>query len=84
MQDKNKYPTKITLIIRALISAYILYLAWGLRTAPAESSGLESILFIVVIIVFVAFAVLYGGRSLLALKKGEYCDADEDDKAEEE
>ena len=82
MKEKKNYPSKITLIIRVVISAYILYLAWGLRTAPAESAGIERILFIVVMIIFVAFSVVFGGKSLLALKHGEYCDNDEDEEEE--
>lgn len=77
MEDKKKkYPPRITLILRILVAAYLLYQAWELRGAPGSHEGAEKIIFIVAIIVFIAAAILIGGFSLKALLNGEYDDPD--------
>ncbi|MBR5510133.1 MAG: hypothetical protein IKV59_08785 [Lachnospiraceae bacterium] len=84
MEDKKKkYPPKITLILRVVVAAYLLYLVWGLRSAPAAHEGAEKVIFIVAIIVFIAAAAFIGGFSLKALLNGEYDDPDAQEDAEE-
>ena len=72
MDDKKKYPAKITLILRIAVALYLLYTVWGLRGAPASHTGTQRILFIAAIIIFFVVAVILGGLSLKALIKGEY------------
>ncbi len=80
MEDKRKnYPTKISLILRMVVSGYLLYLAWGLREAPASHTGAERLLFIGAMILFSAVAVILGGLSLKAFLNGEYDRPDEED-----
>lgn len=79
MDQKKKYPAKITLILRAVVSAYLLYTVWELRGAPASHTGGERILFIAAMIVFFIVAVVLGGFSLKALIKGEYSEPGDDE-----
>lgn len=83
MEDKKKkYPAKITLVLRIVVAAYLLYLVWGLRGAPGSHEGAEKVLFIVAMVVFVVAAVLIGGFSLKALLNGEYDDPDSQEGSE--
>lgn len=72
MKEEKKYPPKISLILRIVVSVYLLYLVWGLKGAPASHTGTERVFFIVAMIVFAVVAVLLGGTSLKAFIKGEY------------
>lgn len=73
MKDKKKnYPSKVSLILRMVVSAYLLYLTWGLRDAPASHTGTERLLFIAAMIVFAAVGVILGGLSAKAFLNGEY------------
>lgn len=49
-EKKRNYPTKISLILRIVVSLYLLYLVWGLREAPASHTGAERLLFIAAMI----------------------------------
>lgn len=71
-EQKKSYPTKISLVLRMVVSAYLLYLVWELRGAPASHTGAERLLFIGCMILFFAVAVVLGGISLKAYMKGEY------------
>lgn len=83
MEEKKKnYPSKISLILRIVVSAYLLYLVWGLREAPASHTGMERLLFTAAMIVFTAVAVVLGGTSIKAYLKGEYECPEEHDDAE--
>ncbi len=80
MEEKKKsYPSKISLILRVVVSAYLLYLVWGLRDAPGNHTGAERLLFIAAMILFTVVAVLLGGLSIKAFLKGEYDRPDEED-----
>ena len=80
MEEKKKsYPSKISLILRVVVSAYLLYLVWGLRDAPGSHTGAERLLFIAAMILFTVVAVLLGGLSIKAFLKGEYDRPDEED-----
>jgi uncharacterized membrane protein len=74
-----KKTTKTSLILRIAASLYLLYLAWELKDAPASHIGVESILFIIAIIIFTLVAVVMGGLSIKAYVKGEYADTQQDD-----
>ena len=76
MEDnKKKYPTKSSLIIRIAAAAYLLYLAWGLRGALTTYEGMQKIFFLVAIILFVVVSVVIGGSSLKAFLNGDYEEA---------
>ncbi len=79
MEGKKNRPTKISLILRIVVSVYLLYLVWGLRGAPASHTGMERLLFIGAMILFTAVAAVLGGLSVRALLKGEYEQPEEDD-----
>jgi hypothetical protein len=76
--SKKNYPTKTTLILRIIASAYLLYLAWGLKDAPATHTGVESFMFIAAIIVFILVAVVMGGLTIKAYAKRQYAEAQND------
>jgi len=80
--EKRKYPSKVSLILRIVVSAYLLYLTWGLRGAPASHTGPERLLFIAAMVLFTVVAVVLGGCSLRAYLKGEY-DRPEDEEGSE-
>lgn len=71
-KQKKNYPSRISLILRIVVSAYLLYLVWELRGAPASHTGMERILFIAAMLIFTIVAVVLGGMSLKAYLKGEY------------
>lgn len=81
MEGKKNRPAKISLILRIVVSVYLLYLVWGLRGAPASHTGMERWLFIGAMVLFTAVAVVFGGLSVRALLKGEY-ERPEDDNIE--
>ena len=72
MEKKKKtYPSKISLILRFVVSAYLLYLVWGLRDAPRGHTGTERLVFFAAMILFTVVAVLLGGLSTIAFLKEE-------------
>ncbi|MBS6397915.1 MAG: hypothetical protein KH452_12340 [Clostridiales bacterium] len=77
-KEKKRYPTKISLILRIAVSAYLLYIVWELRGAPASHTGGARIFFIAAMIVFAVVAVVLGGFSLRAFLNGEYDRPEED------
>lgn len=79
---KRNYPTRVSLVLRIVVSLYLLYLVWGLREAPANHTGAERLLFIVAMILFAAVGVVLGGLSLKVLLRGEYGQPDNGDDTE--
>ena len=80
MGDRRRNsPSKVSLILRMVVSAYLLYLVWGLRGAPASHTGMERLLFIVAMTVFAAVGVILGGMSIKAFLNGEYDQPDDED-----
>ncbi len=79
---KRNYPTRVSLVLRIVVSLYLLYLAWGLREAPANHTGAERLLFIAAMILFAAVGVVLGGLSLKALLRGECGQPDNGDDTE--
>lgn len=67
MKKDRKYPPQFSLILRLAGGAYLIYLAWSLRDALADSwlYGLGIALFVIV-------GVLLAGHSALALYRGEF------------
>lgn len=78
-EKKHGGPAKVSLILRLVVSLYLLYLVWGLREAPASHTGAERLLFIAAMILFAAVAVILGAASLKALLRGEYDQPDDGD-----
>lgn len=69
-EHTNDYPPQITLLLRIVGGAYLLYLAWGLRI-PAfsdEHGALYGISAIVFAVVGAALCVI----SIRAVSRGEY------------
>lgn len=76
--SKKHTATKLTLTLRIVVAAYLLYTVWELRGAPAAHVGVQRMLFIAAMIVFTVVGVVLGGFSLKALLKGEYEQPGED------
>lgn len=73
MDDKKKNsPTRVSLILRIVVSVYLLYLAWELRGAPANYTGMQRWFFIGAMFVFTVVGVVLGGFSLRTYLRGEY------------
>lgn len=84
-KEKKKYgDTKVGLTLRILVSAYVLYLAYGLIQGFGETAGNDRIFIAAAIVVF----VLAGGAILfLSAKKlirKEYVDAEGQAEEDEE
>lgn len=79
MDNEKNRPTQITLILRTVVSFYLLYTVFSLRNAPAEHTGGERMFFLVAMIIFTVVAVVLGGFSIKALLKGEYQKPEEDE-----
>lgn len=79
MNNKKNMPTQITLLLRTVVSFYLLYTVFSLRNAPVEHTGGERIFFLVAMLVFTIVAVVLGGFSIKALLKGEYQKPGEDE-----
>lgn len=75
--NKKSDDTKIGLTLRILVSAYVLYLAYGLIEGFGETAGNDRIFIAIAIIVFI---VAGGAILILSAKKlirKEYVDAEE-------
>lgn len=77
--NRKNNPSKISLVMRMVVSVYLLYLVWGLRGAPGSHTGVERLLFIAAMILFFAVAVVLGGTSIKAYLRGEYDRPEESD-----
>ena len=79
----KQLPTKLTLTIRLLVGAYLLYTAYGLfpgATSPTEENHLFLAFFMVVFAVIGVMLLVVSGRSLL---QGRYVDGELDAGEEE-
>lgn len=80
-------PPQISLILRALCGAYLIYLAWDLRGAAAGAlRGEENLLFLPAAVVFLVVGALLCFFSIRALIRGEYrlpYESDDDDEGDE-
>ena len=66
MNQEKKRPTdpQIKVVLRAIVGAYLLYLAWGLREAVLSGEGLVSLLFMVVFALAGAALLFFSVRQL--------------------
>lgn len=76
--------TKVGLTLRILVSAYVLYLAYGLIRGFGETAGNDRILIAAAIVVFVAAGGAILILSAKKLIKKEYVDADGETDEDEE
>lgn len=80
----KQLPTKLTLTIRLLVGAYLLYTAYGLfpgATSATEENHLLLAVFMVLFAVIGVLLLVVSGRSLL---QGRYADGELDAGEEEE
>lgn len=83
-ENKKYRDTKVGLTLRILVSAYVLYLAFGLIQGFGETAGNDRIFIAIAIVVFVAAG---GAILILSAKKlirKEYVEANEETKDDEE
>lgn len=74
---------KVSLMLRIVVSVYLLYLAWSLRGAPASYTGAERLVFIAAIIIFTVVGVALGGVSLRAYLKEEQDQPKDDERPDD-
>ncbi|WMC94262.1 hypothetical protein [Kineothrix sp. MB12-C1] len=65
-------PTKLSLTIRLMVAAYLLYIVYSLRDVTQKYSGSELVFFLVAIAAFVVIGVLLIIHSARALAMGKY------------
>ncbi len=71
-ENRKRYPAKISLVMRMVVSVWLLYTVWELRGAPAAHTGSERIFVIAAMAIFTVSAVVLGGFSLKAFLREEY------------
>lgn len=71
-------PAQITVILRLVAGAYLLYLAFGLFGEVMKSAGGRQLLQIGSMVLFAAVGAILSGWSLKKLIKGEYIHPGED------
>jgi len=84
--NKNSHPphlTKGTLILRAVVSLYLLYTVYQLSPSLKTATGNDLIFAIAAMVIFTGIAVPLAGFSIKALIKGEYMDPTGADSQEE-
>lgn len=76
--NRKKGDTKMSLTLRILVAAYVLYLAYGLIQGFGEASGNDRILIAIAIGIFLAGGGVILILSVRKLIRKEYVDANED------
>lgn len=71
-EKKQYHVTKGSLILRIVVSLYLLYTVYELSGSLATTSGMDKIVVIIAMVVFTAVAVPLGGFSIKAMSGGEY------------
>ncbi|MBQ6996063.1 MAG: hypothetical protein IJN64_16505 [Lachnospiraceae bacterium] len=72
-QVTSKLPSKMSVIVRIMVSAYLLYTVLSLGDVWNRYSNGELILYLVIMIFFVVIALFMGSISIRDLIKGKYC-----------
>ena len=83
-ENKISQPAQITLILRLVAGAYLVYLAFGLMKDAVSYSGQRQILLIICIGVFMIVGVILGGWTIKKLIKGEFLRAGETEDPDDE
>lgn len=81
---KKNNDTKMGLTLRVLVSAYVLYLAYGLIRGFGDATGNDRIFIAIAIVVFVAAGgaiLIFSAKKLI---RKEYVDGDEQAEDDEE
>lgn len=66
-ENKVSHPAQITLVLRLIAGAYLIYLAFGLMKEAVSYSGTRQILLIVCIIVFLVVGIILGSWTIKKL-----------------
>lgn len=84
-KDKKEYTvSKGSLILRVVVSAYLLYTVFQLSSSMTSAVGNDKIVIIIAMIVFTLVAVPLGGMSIRALTNGRYAGSGVSDDEESE
>lgn len=81
-EKKTSRPAQITVILRMVAGAYLLYLAFGLLGEAINATGGRQLLQIGSLVLFTAVGVVLCVWSLKKLIKGEYIHPGEDETEE--
>lgn len=71
-QGTNKLPSKLSLIIRVMVSGYLIYTVISLGDVWNRYSGGELILYLSVMVIFGLVGLILGTSSLIDLVRGKY------------
>ena len=72
-QEKKYYTvSKVSYTIRVFVALYLYYTVWQIKDAPFKSEGMERVVFIIAIILFLVCATVIGYTSMKALIRKEY------------
>ncbi len=80
MENRNEKKTNLTkgsLILRVVVSFYLLYTVYELYGSIATAAGNDKIIIIAAMIVFTVIAIPLAGFSLRSLSRGTYIQKDE-------
>ena len=89
-QERNKEKntrttvTKGSLILRIVVSVYLLYTVYSLFGSVGTAEGKDKIIVIVAMIAFTAVALPLGGFSIRAMSQGNYAQPDNHDEAKKD
>lgn len=72
-QVTSKLPSKMSVIVRIMVSVYLLYTVLSLGDVWNRYSNGELILYLAIMIFFVVIALFMGSISIRDLIKGNYC-----------
>ncbi len=68
----NYLPTRLSLMIRLFVAAYLVYIVYSLKDVSEKYAGTELVFFIIAMIAFSIIAVFLIVHSLRALSAGRY------------
>ncbi len=68
----NYLPTRLSLMIRLFVAAYLVYIVYSLKDVTEKYAGTELVFFIIAMIAFSIIAVFLIVHSLRALSAGKY------------
>jgi hypothetical protein len=72
-EKKKAYlPTRLSLMIRLFVAAYLVYIVYSLKDVTKKYAGTELVFFIIAMIAFSIIAVFLIVHSLRALSAGRY------------
>lgn len=72
MENKGRKTTKVNLVLRMAISAYLIYLVFDLRYAPMEYQGTSRIVIICAMVIFAIVGITLGINTFKRFKNGDY------------